>query len=471
LAIFPFLSALKSINMPPMADQTDIPANTHFIGIGGSGMSGLARIYKSSGSVVTGSDMNASHITEQLAAEGITFTIGHHQDNLPMVTELVVYSSAIPKDNPERLKAFRSGIRQLSYPEAVGLLTRRYETVSVCGTHGKTTTGGMAAAAFIAAKSDPTVLMGSTTFELGDRNSRCGKGRHFILESCEHFRNFLHYEPKYAIVTNIELDHLDYYRDSHDYIGAFREFLSKIPREGLIVANGDDSGVLEALKGNKRRVILYGSGYDNDYRIINRALFYKGKEIFKLNLGIPGIHNAYNASAVFALCHELNMDMSAAAKALLEYRGAGRRFQIMGSIGKTLVIDDYAHHPTEIAATLHAVREKYGDGKKVTCVFQPHQYSRTRHFLEDFSEAFGRADHVIVPDIIRVRDSDEDVTLTSAQTLVERISSKHPSVTASGDLDSTIVMLKKTSSDYDIIVTMGAGDVWKVAEALTSNQK
>jgi UDP-N-acetylmuramate--alanine ligase len=440
----------------------------HFIGIGGSGMSGLARIYHASGSIVIGSDQSSSHTTDELTKEGITVMIGHKNENISAGTELVIHSSAIPVTNPERLEAASRKIGQLSYPEAVGLLTKRFSTISICGTHGKTTTSGMLAAAFLSAGRDPAVLLGSTTVELGNRNSRYGKGGNLILESCEHFRSFLHYDPKSIIVTNIELDHLDYYKDSRDYIGAFREFFSRLPENGLIVANGDDPGVLEATKDLGRKVIYYGSGYDNDYRIINRDLFYKGKKIFSLHLAIPGLHNVYNAAAVFALCHEMNLDMSAAGKALLEYKGAGRRFQVMGYFGKTLVIDDYAHHPTEIAATLHAAREKYGHGKKILCVFQPHQYSRTRFFLEDFSESFGTADRVIIPEIMKVRDSEDDVSRMSAALLVEKISSKHPSVVLGGDLGNTLNILKNEASDYDIVITMGAGDIWKIAEALTT---
>jgi len=434
-------------------------------------MSGLARIYHAAGASVSGSDQTSSRTTDELLKEGIFVKVGQKHGQIHKATELVIYSSAIQESNPERIEATDLNIKQLSYPEAVGLLTRQFSTISICGTHGKTTTSGMLAASFLACGQDPTVLMGATTAELGNRNARYGTGKNLILESCEHFRNFLNYEPKNIIVTNIELDHLDYYKDSRDYIGAFKEFFDRLPANGLLIANGDDSGTLDATRKIGKKVIYYGSGHDNHYRIINRDLFYKGKKIFTLHLSVPGLHNVYNAAGVFALCHELNLDMSAAAKALMEYKGAGRRFEIKGYFGKTLVIDDYAHHPTEISATLHAVREKYGHGKKIICVFQPHQYSRTRFFLEDFSESFGAADHVIIPEIIRVRDSEEDVSRISAEMLVKKISEKHPSVSQGGELEETIKILREQAPKYDILITMGAGDVWKIADSLTNSGK
>lgn len=430
-------------------------------------MSGLARIFHDKGFKVSGSDGESSHTTEKLKKEGIKVTIGHFPENLQADSDLVIYSSAVPKDNPERELAAALGISQQSYPEAVGTLSDSFSTVCVCGTHGKTTTTGMLASSLLACGQDPTVLLGSSTAELGDRNSRHGQGRYFALESCEHFRNFLHYSPKHIIVTNIELDHLDYYKDQNDYVSAFVEFIDKLPEDGLLVANGDDAGVTEALKIKPRKAVLYGSGNDNHYRIINRDLYYKGKKIFSFNLSVPGLHNVYNAAAVFALCHELNLDISDSGRALSQYRGADRRFQIKGNYGNTIIIDDYAHHPTEIAATIHAAREKYGPHKKIMCVFQPHQFSRTRFFLEDFSEAFARADHVMITDILRVRDSDEDTSSVTTEKLVKSVSARHPSVSHGGDLDSALEKIKSESSNYDIILTLGAGNIWKIADELS----
>lgn len=430
-------------------------------------MSGLARIYHQDGMIISGSDQYESHTTYQLIQEGIKIHIGHHSNLLPVDTNLVIYSSAIPKDNPERIRASQLGIKQISYPEAVGSLTKKYSTISVCGTHGKTTTSGMLAAAFLACAQDPTVLIGSSTEELGHKNARYGRGRHLILESCEHFRNFLHYKPKNIIVTNIELDHLDYYKDSHDYINAFVEFFNKLPANGLIVANGDDPGVRKAISRINKKTVFYGGKKHNHYQIINHDLYYKGKKIFSLKLAIPGVHNISNAAGVFAMCHELKMNLTHVGNALLNFKGAARRFQIKGYYDQTLVIDDYAHHPTEIASTINAVREKYGQSKKILCVFQPHQFSRTRFFLEDFPTAFTNSNSIIISDIMRVRDNEQDVASISAPKLVDKISTKHPSVIYGGDLDNTLKIIKTQAKSFDIILILGAGDIWKIADTLT----
>ncbi len=442
----------------------------YLIGIGGSGVSGLARILKSSGTEICGSDEKSSPLTDELSSEGVRIIIGHSSKNLPPETDLVIYSPAVPANNPERLEAKVRKISQLSYPQAVGILTANHISVCVCGTHGKTTTTGLAAAAFIVSDKDPLVLLGSSTCELDNRNSRYGKGKYFVLESCEHFRSFLNYNPAHVIITNIEPDHLDYYKDLDDYKSAFKEFIAKLPENGLLIANGDDPSVLDIIKDIKKiNVFLYGQNGNNQYQIKGQDLYYKGKKIFRFDLKIPGLHNIYNAAAVFALCHELRFDMHGAAGAINNYAGAARRFEIKGRVGDTTVIDDYAHHPTEIAATLKSLRQKYGPDKKILCVFQPHQYSRTKHLLEGFIGAFPDADAVIIPDILRVRDTDEELKNIDPETFVKRISDKHASVRFGGGLKKTIATIRRDMKNYDVVITMGAGDVWKIADALVEN--
>jgi len=441
--------------------------NVHFIGIGGSGMSGLALILKSSGVNVTGSDEKPSPILSELQLAGVKLTIGHSASSLDGSVDLAIYSGAVPESNAERAAAAAKNIPSLSYPQAVGLLTRDFTTVAVCGTHGKTTTTSMTAAAFIASGLDPDVLVGAPSKELSNHNARHGKGKYFVLESCEHMRSFMNYSPSHIIVTNIELDHLDYYKNIEDYKRAFVEFISKLPAGGLLVANGDDPNVTDVIEGlTDKKIILYGRGENNLYRIIGNDIHYKGKKIFSFNLKVPGLHNVYNATAVFALCHELGLDLTKVTAALNNYSGASRRFEVKGVVGKTTIIDDYAHHPSEIAATLRAARQKYGNGKKILCIFQPHQYSRTRHLIKGFTEAFTDADQIFVSDILRVRDSDEDVAMIDPESFVRKLSEKHAHVRYGGALQKTINTVRPTMRDFDVIITMGAGDVWKVADAL-----
>lgn len=439
----------------------------HCIGIGGSGVSGLARYLNAAGIQVSGSNDKDSPVVTEMINRGIKAFIGHSSANIPPKTDLVIYSSAIPADNPERLVAIAQKIPSMSYAQAIGLLTQEHETICICGTHGKTTTTAMAASAFIKSSADPGVIVGAPVPEMSGQNFRYGKGKYLILESCEHFRNFMNYSPAHIIVTNIDLDHLDYYKNLEDYIKAFKEFFSKLPNKGLLIANGDDANIASALKGiDPKQIILYGQGSNNHYQIKGTDIFYKGKKIFTLDMQIPGIHNIMNATAVFALCHELGLDMFACANALNDYIGSGRRFEIRGQIGKTTIIDDYAHHPCEITATLKSLRQKYGPQKKILCVFQPHQYSRTRRLIDGFVNAFNDADEVMVSDILRVRDSDEEVSGMNTKTFTDKLSEKHKTVSYGGTLLKIIDTIKPAIADYDVIITMGAGDVWKVADAL-----
>jgi UDP-N-acetylmuramate--alanine ligase len=450
--------------MSPLSDKY---RKVHCIGIGGSGVGSLARFLNKAGLKVSGSDQKNSPVICQMVNDGLKILIGQKSGNIPDDTDLVIYSSAIPASNPERLEAASRRLTIMSYPQAIGLLTKEYETISVCGTHGKTTTTAMAALAFTKSSTDPGVIVGAPVPGLGGNSFRYGKGKYFILESCEHFRSFLNYAPSHVIVTNIDLDHLDYYKDLPDYISAFRDFFMRIPVNGLLVANGDDPNIRRAIEGIKtKKIIFYGQGSGNLYRIRGNEIFYKGKKIFTFDLKIPGTHNIYNATAAFALCHELGLDMSACASALNGYSGSGRRFEIKGKIGNTTIIDDYAHHPVEITATLKSLRQKYGPAKKVLCVFQPHQYSRTRHLLEGFVNSFYDADEIIVSDILKVRDSNEDVQGIDAEAFAGKIAEKYDKVRYGGGLSKIADSLKPKIGDYDFIITMGAGDVWKVADAL-----
>lgn len=442
----------------------------HCIGIGGSGVSALVRLLRAYKLNVSGSDQKESAITLELKTEGCKLHIGHQADNLSATVDLVIYSPSIPENNPEKIEATKRGIPTLSYPEAVGVLTKEKETISICGTHGKTTTTAMVAAAFIAAKKDPAVIVGSTIRELNNSNYRGGNGSHFILESCEYRRGFLNYSPKTIAITNIEPDHLDYYRDAEDYQTAFAQFVERLPAEGFVIGNFDDPTVQKICKKSNKKVISIGKKVTSDYSLSGNDVLRKRKKIATLDLKVPGEHNRMNALMALALSSEQNLDIEKVCEALNQYQGAQRRFEIKGSIGKTTIIDDYGHHPTEIKTTLKAVREKYGSDKKVACIFQPHQYNRTYKLLQSFALAFKDADSVIIPNIFQVRDKKVDLENMNEEKLVAEISKHHKNVHWGRGLVQTATDFRDAIGQYDIVITMGAGDVWQIADALVSGR-
>lgn len=456
--------------------------NFYFIGIGGSGMSAIAALLHEQGKVVRGSDMQQNAFVEALQQKGIAVNIGHDANNLTPDTEAVIYSSAIPENNPERQIATQYGIRQFSYSEAVGeLLTKQHNTIAICGTHGKTTTTSMAAIAFIAAEKDPSVIVGAQVPELLHANYRLGGGEWFIVEACEYQRSFLHYRPKVIIITNIEVDHLDYYQDRDDYLQAFVQFLQRLPSDGLIVANADDSSVVEVIKKYQethpdRRIVWYGAQNNAEY-VFKKSdesiqIYYKTEMLGTLQLAIPGEHNVMNALAVLALCHTLKFTLQPVIKALEGFKGAERRFQLVGYVSalqcEVPIIDDYGHHPTEIAVTLKAARDKFGSEAKILCIFQPHQHSRTQALLEDFRRCFNYADTVIIPNIYAARDTAAMKEAMSAKKFVEELSKVHPDVRHGEGLEATANKAKMLAQQFDVIITMGAGDVGKVAGMLIS---
>ena len=443
----------------------------HCIGIGGSGMSALAAILKESGITVSGSDQKSSETTKKLSVRGIHIVIGHASDAIPSAAELVVYSPAVPYDNVERAAARGRGLTELSYPEAVGSLTKIKKTIAVCGTHGKTTTTGMITAAFLGAGKDPTVIIGSPTSELEGRNERLGEGEELILEACEYCRSFLSYRPHAIVITNIEIDHLDYYRDEEDYMRAFREFLKNIAPGGIIVGNMDDLKVEqlcnEAEKSDQKpKIIFFGKNREADYRLEKNRLTRHGEVISEFFLQIPGEHNIMNAAAAFAAATECGLDSGRVEAAINNYGGAERRFQIKGTVGKTIIIDDYGHHPTEIKATLAAARTRYGKEAKILCIFQPHQYSRTSKLLPRFSLAFSDADEVIVPNIYQVRDTEEDVHSITPEKLVDAIAKNHPATSYGDGMDKTFTYVRDHLKKFDVVITMGAGDITTLADRL-----
>ncbi|MFC1749358.1 UDP-N-acetylmuramate--L-alanine ligase [Pseudomonadota bacterium] len=432
--------------------------NVHLIGIGGSGMSAIARIFHGMGTTVTGSDSTDSPVIESLRELGIKIFIGHDGSNINFDTGLVIYSQAIEEDNEELLQAEEGEIRMMSYPQALGLLTQNKETVAVCGTHGKTTTTGMIASALIDSGKDPSVVVGADLHELGNKNAILGKSNLMIIEACEYKRAFLNFAPNYIVLTNLEPDHFDFYKTYEDYLDAFRHFIGLLPPDGKLIVNIDNDSVRELIDSLRAvNTITFGKSSNADYSF---------DKIAKLNLSIPGDHNMMNALAAYALCGEFNVNEADVKKSLESFKGAARRFELKGKIGKTEIYDDYAHHPTAIKATLKAAREKFGPDAKILCVFQPHQYSRTYNLLEEFSESFSDADEVIISNIYGVRDSEEDMEKVDVETLVNKISEHHDNASHGEGLENTARIVKEKINDYDFIFTMGAGDVWQIYEDL-----
>ena len=422
----------------------------HFVGIGGIGMSALARLYRARGEEVTGSDASDSPLLEALRDEGMGVFVGHSAFQVSTDVEVVIYSEAISLDNPELESARERGIPMKTYFEALGEITEEFKTIAVAGTHGKTTTTALIARLLMQSYRDPTVVIGTQMHELEGKNMRLGGGEWMVVEACEYRRSFLHLAPTMVVLTNIELDHLDYYKNFEDYLDAFKEFVSMIPEDGVLIGNGDDPNVRDVAESARCEVVFF----DGDSPDLN-----------KLKLKVPGHHNRMNALAAFTVGLVIGGEEEAMLSALNSFTGTWRRFEFKGHFNGADVYDDYAHHPTEIRATLQAAREKYPDHRLVA-VFQPHQHSRTKHFLEEFAQAFDGADEVVIPNIYKVRDTEEDVKAVSVERFVSTLQKNHDMVKNGEGLEKTIGYLKETIGPNDLVLVMGAGDVWKVADGL-----
>ncbi len=378
----------------------------HLIGIGGAGMSGLAGMLLKRGSRISGSDRAASIELVRLAERGALVTTRQEADSIPADTNLVVASAAIPADHPELLAARERGLPVIKYAQLLGHLMRCYDGIAVSGTHGKSTTAAWLSYVLKQAGLDPSFVIGARVPQL-DGGSGVGDGPHFVAEACEYDRSFHHLAPRRAAILNIEEDHLDCYADLAAIRRSFAEFAGLIGVGGLLVYNHDDSGCREIAAQVGCRTCSFGSAAEADWRVVDVAVEeglcvgdfeFRGERLGRLRLGLPGRHNLENALAVAALAHDCGVPWGAIASGLSGFGGAERRLQLRGEIGGVRVLDDYAHHPTEIRVTLDAARRRYQPGC-LWCVFQPHQHSRTRFLLDDFARSFAQADRVVVPDI------------------------------------------------------------------------
>ena len=438
----------------------------HIVGIGGIGLSAIARVLLARGVQVSGSDQTASSMTDELARLGARISIGHRAENLGDV-DLVLVTSAAPEDNPEIVQARRRKFRIVKRYNFFPELTMGKTTIAVAGTHGKTTTTGMIAMILANAGLDPDAVIGGIIPELGG-NARAGQGKYFVIEADEYDRAFLGLRPAIAVVTSIEMDHPDIYRDVDEVASAFRKFMRLVPREGIVIGWGDAERVARELKQVAgTRVVRYGFNVDNDWRardVVPNAqggsdfvIWRSGEEIRDWRLEIPGSHNVLNALAAVVVADAVGVDLEIVRATLKDFRGAARRFEIKGEFRGVTVVDDYAHHPTEIRATLAAARMRYRN-RNVWAVFQPHTFTRTKALLEEFANAFADADHVIVTEIYAARECDNRGV--SGAHIVNRMTHRDARFIAS--LDTTAEFLIDRLNTSDVLITLGAGDVNRV---------
>ncbi len=465
----------------------------HFIGIGGIGVSALAQYYLQKGHEISGSDLAQSELTDALVKKGIDVVIGNSAKHVNAGTDRVIYSPAVKPDNPEYQEAQRLGIELKSYPQALGELTRDYKTIAVSGSHGKSTTTAMLALVLIKAGIDPTVIVGTKLKEFNNSNFWMGASKYLVIEACEYDGSFLEYSPSIAVITNIDKEHLDYFKTFANVIKEFKKFIMRLPANGFLVANKEDKNLVKIadsfslLRGAKRRgnpgwvaqssrlPLLRARNDDGGFSV--NYFSTKNKEALRLKkiLKVPGKHNISNALAVLAVARILNIKDSLTFKALSEFKGTWRRFEIKDGIAngkKIIVVNDYAHHPTEILATLTAAREKYPK-KKIWCIFQPHQYQRTFYLLKDFVALFKKIpiDQIIITDIYDVAGREEKNinAKVSSEILVEKIlrpgsgqvSKKNVKYMSLTDAEKFV---KENIKNGEVLVIMGAGDIYKLSD-------
>ena len=448
------------------------PVNVHFIGIGGISMSGLAEILLDRNFKISGSDRTETELTAHLEQKGALIFYGQKAENIPDDCDVVVYTAAIHPDNPEYAAAVSRDLPLLSRADLLGELMNNYSSsIAVSGTHGKTTTTSMISHILLASKSDPTISVGGILPAIHG-NIRIGSSPYFLTEACEYTNSFLSLKPFLGIILNIEKDHLDFFKNLENIRASFKNFANLISGKGALVINADIDDCGYITDGLKCSVYTYSAKNDADYTACDIeydkfahptfTALYKGEKIGRFSLKVPGEHNISNALASIAAARILGIDTDCIINGLASFTGTDRRFQIKGHINGATIIDDYAHHPTEIKATLTAAKKF--PHKKLWCVFQPHTYSRTIAFLDDFAEALSLADEVIMADIYSARE--QNTFGVSSEDIAKRINALGTPCTfypTFGEIEKAV--LPRLEKD-DIFITMGAGDVYEIGEHL-----
>lgn len=450
------------------------PIHVHFIGIGGISMSGLAEILLNENFTISGSDAKESPLTKQLVKKGATLYYGQTADNISDDIDLVIYTAAIQRENPELMEAVARKIPLLTRAEFLGQLMANYETpIAVSGTHGKTTTTSMISHILLEGDLDPTISVGGILNTIGG-NIRVGNSGTFITEACEYTNSFLNFLPKISIILNIEEDHLDFFKDIEDIRYSFHQFAKLLPEDGSLIINGEIENYHSVIEGLSCQVITYGFDSKYNYSANNITFNEQGHVAFDyskdgnfiahIQLSVTGKHNVSNSLSAIATGELLGLPLETIQQGLRSFTGTDRRFEYKGQFNGITVIDDYAHHPTEITATLTAA--KHYPHEKVWCVFQPHTYTRTKAFMQEFAEALALADHIILADIYAARETD---TLgVSSEQLAGRVEAINSNVVYLPTFAAIENYLQENCSQGDVLITMGAGDVVNIGENLLS---
>lgn len=442
----------------------------HFIGIGGISMSGLAALMLSKGYTISGSDRKASPITDHLKELGITVYEGHDPAQIEDA-DLVVYTDAIQMDNPEYRAAVAKKIDVVDRATFLGAVMKNFHvSIAVSGTHGKTTTTSMIATAIKDEPISPTIMVGGNLGEISG-NVRIGTGDFFLTEACEYRANVLKYFPSTAIILNIDEDHLDFFDNIDHILETFRAYAGNLGEDDLLILNKDDDYAYSMKDATKSRIVTFSHKGEADYEARNLVidphtgrphydLYIRGEKIAPIQLQVMGLHNVSNSLAAISACVENNIPVEDAIKGVLNYHGVGRRLEFKGEVDGIRVIDDYAHHPTEIASTLHALKPTVKN--RLICIFQPHTYTRTKLLLDSFSHSFKESDMTIIADIYAAREKDYgDI---HSKTLVEAVKANHDQAIYIGEQDEILDYIKEKSRPGDVILTMGAGDIFRVGE-------
>jgi len=446
----------------------------HFIGIGGAGMSGLAKILIQTGTKVSGSDLSNSKYVERLTQMGAQIKIGHQEDNVPDICDLVVVSTAIPETNPEIRRSKDRNIRIIKRGKLLGELMKLQRGIAVAGAHGKTTTSSMIALVLEDAGYDPTIVVGGEVFNLCS-NAKLGYGEYLVAEADESDGSFLELFPEIALVTNIEDDHLDHYGSMENIISSFQQFINQVPEGGTIFL-GIDNEIVKRIKVPKGRNIKYYGLQENDSYVAKNIVFkatgsisdiyYENKFLGSLELTVAGKHNIINAMGALGVAMEVGISFEEASLVLKQFRGVERRFQLLGDQNNVKVVDDYAHHPTEIKATLEAARQSH-EGR-VVVVFQPHRYSRTKQLYQEFGNSFSDADLVIITDIYAA--GEKAIPGISGELIYLEAKKSFPNKqVVYKEYNKLSDYLRKKTKSGDLILTLGAGDIWKKGKELVNN--
>lgn len=449
------------------------PIHVHFIGIGGISMSGLAEILLQEHFTVSGSDSKESDITTLLEKLGAAVIIGQRAENITDDIDLIVYTAAIHSDNPEFKAAQESSKPILTRAQLLGQIMSNYQySIAVSGTHGKTTTTSMLSHVLLAANVDPTISIGGMLNAIGG-NIRVGQSEYFVTEACEYTNSFHAFQPKISIILNVDADHLDFFSGIEEIIQSFRTFAQKLPEDGTLVINGEMDCLPIIIKDLNCNICTFGLSGNCKYRAENieyvasgcasYTLVIDNSPVTKIKLNVNGLHNVTNSLATIAVADTLHIDLEDTKKGLEAFNGAKRRFEVKGTYNGITIVDDYAHHPTEIQATLTAARQTAHN--EIWCVFQPHTYTRTKALLPEFAEALHTADHVVLTKIYAARE--QDTGMVSAQDIADLLQNQYQTdVVYLPTFEEIESYLKKNCKKNDLLITMGAGDIVNVGENL-----